>query len=91
MDEHKIAILADAAKYDVSCSSSGSDRKYCPGEIGNAAFSGICHTFTADGRCVSLLKLLLSNDCAYDCAYCRNRRSRLRKTSARRARTQICR
>ena len=75
MDEHKIAILADAAKYDVSCSSSGSDRKYCPGEIGNAAFSGICHTFTADGRCVSLLKLLLSNDCAYDCAYCRNRRS----------------
>ncbi|MDR1623093.1 MAG: putative DNA modification/repair radical SAM protein [Synergistaceae bacterium] len=71
----KLSILADAAKYDVSCSSSGSKRANRPGEIGNAYFAGICHTWTDDGRCVSLLKILLSNDCVYDCAYCVNRRS----------------
>ena len=70
----KVQILADAAKYDVSCSSSGSKRSN-GGGIGNAASCGICHTWSADGRCVSLLKVLLSNNCIYDCAYCLNRRS----------------
>ena len=73
--EKRLAILADAAKYDVSCSSSGSKRSYKKGEIGNASFSGICHSFTQDGRCISLLKILMSNDCVFDCAYCQNRRS----------------
>jgi len=72
---NKLSILADAAKYDVSCSSSGSTRANQPGGIGNAYKAGICHTWTDDGRCVSLLKILLSNDCIYDCAYCVNRRS----------------
>ena len=72
---NKLSILADAAKYDVSCSSSGSTRANQPGGIGNAYKAGICHTWTDDGRCVSLLKILLSNDCIYDCAYCANRRS----------------
>jgi putative DNA modification/repair radical SAM protein len=71
----RLAILADAAKYDVSCSSSGSNRAGKPGGLGNAYSAGICHTWTDDGRCVSLLKLLLTNDCVYDCAYCVNRRS----------------
>ncbi|MDR1978815.1 MAG: putative DNA modification/repair radical SAM protein [Synergistaceae bacterium] len=71
----KLSILADAAKYDVSCSSSGSTRGNQPGGVGNAYSAGICHTWTDDGRCVSLLKMLLSNDCVYDCAYCVNRRS----------------
>ena len=71
----KLDILSDAAKYDASCSSSGSARKAAPGGIGNGAVGGICHTWSADGRCVSLLKVLLSNACAYDCAYCVNRRS----------------
>lgn len=71
----KLAILADAAKYDVSCSSSGSNRQGKHGEIGNAARSGICHSFTPDGRCISLLKILMTNQCAFDCAYCLNRRS----------------
>lgn len=75
IDEKKLAILADAAKYDVSCSSSGSKRSYKKGEIGNASFSGICHSFTQDGRCISLLKILMSNDCVFNCAYCQNRRS----------------
>lgn len=75
IDEKRLAILADAAKYDVSCSSSGSKRSYKKGEIGNASFSGICHSFTQDGRCISLLKILMSNDCMFDCAYCQNRRS----------------
>lgn len=75
IDEKRLAILADAAKYDVSCSSSGSRRAYKKGEIGNASFAGICHSFTQDGRCISLLKILMSNDCVYDCAYCVNRRS----------------
>ncbi|MGN1062331.1 MAG: putative DNA modification/repair radical SAM protein, partial [Candidatus Scatosoma sp.] len=61
-------------KYDVSCSSSGSRRKNAAGETGNAAIGGICHSFTADGRCLSLLKILMTNDCAFDCKYCPNRR-----------------
>lgn len=70
----KLKILADGAKYDVSCSSSGSSRSNSGG-IGSAAFCGICHTWTSDGRCVSLLKILMTNACIYDCAYCVNRRS----------------
>ncbi len=69
----KMEILSDSAKYDVSCSSSGSDSNYKTGQIGVAHKSGICHTFTADGRCVSLLKVLLTNYCIYDCVYCINR------------------
>jgi putative DNA modification/repair radical SAM protein len=72
--EEKLKILADAAKYDVSCSSSGSKRKN-QGGIGDASASGICHTYTEDGRCVSLLKILLTNHCIYDCAFCVSRRS----------------
>lgn len=72
--EEKLRILADAAKYDVSCSSSGSKRKNTGG-IGDASSSGICHTYTEDGRCVSLLKILLTNHCIYDCAFCVSRRS----------------
>ena len=71
----KIEVLADAAKYDVSCSSSGSSRANTPGGLGNAAKSGVCHSFTQDGRCISLLKILFSNTCIYDCAYCVNRKS----------------
>jgi len=71
----KIAILADAAKYDASCSTSGSARANTPGGLGNGAVGGICHSWSADGRCVALLKVLLSNACAWDCAYCVNRRS----------------
>lgn len=70
----KLRLLADGAKYDVSCSSSGSSRTNVGG-IGSAASCGICHTWTSDGRCVSLLKILLTNACIYDCAYCVNRRS----------------
>lgn len=70
----KLDILADAAKYDVSCSSSGSARANAGG-LGNGHKSGICHTWTADGRCVSLLKILMTNSCIYDCEYCVNRRS----------------
>ena len=69
----KLTILSDAAKYDVSCSSSGSRRANTPGGIGNGARSGICHTWSADGRCVSLLKILMTNYCIYDCTYCVNR------------------
>ena len=72
--EEKLAILADAAKYDVSCSSSGSSRRN-RGGIGDASRSGICHSYTEDGRCVSLLKILLTNHCIYDCAFCVSRRS----------------
>jgi putative DNA modification/repair radical SAM protein len=72
---HKIEILADAAKYDVSCSSSGSNRTNKKGGIGNAVSCGVCHSFTEDGRCISLLKILFSNICIYDCAYCVNRKS----------------
>jgi putative DNA modification/repair radical SAM protein len=70
----RLKILADGAKYDVSCSSSGSSRSNSNG-VGSAASSGICHTWTSDGRCVSLLKILMTNACVYDCAYCVNRRS----------------
>jgi len=69
----KLQILADAAKYDVSCSSSGSNHKRNNTTIGTAAKAGICHSFTQDGRCISLLKILMSNACIYDCAYCINR------------------
>ena len=68
----KLTILADAAKYDVSCSSSGSDKKGRKG-LGNTSCAGICHTWGADGRCISLLKILMTNRCIYDCAYCVNR------------------
>ncbi|MBR2008791.1 MAG: putative DNA modification/repair radical SAM protein, partial [Peptococcaceae bacterium] len=71
----KLTILSDAAKYDVSCSSSGSTRRGEKGSIGSAAKAGICHSFTADGRCISLLKILMTNNCIYDCAYCLNRKS----------------
>ncbi|MCA4782538.1 putative DNA modification/repair radical SAM protein [Empedobacter stercoris] len=71
----KLSILADAAKYDVSCSSSGSKRKNTSIGLGNASQSGICHSFTEDGRCVSLLKILLTNHCIYDCAFCVSRKS----------------
>ena len=70
----KLRILTDGAKYDVSCSSSGSNRGRTQGTLGNTAACGICHSYTEDGRCVSLLKVLLSNDCAYNCLYCVNRR-----------------
>jgi len=71
----KLEILADAAKYDVSCSSSGGNRKNSNKGLGDSLASGICHTYTEDGRCVSLLKILLTNFCIYDCAYCVTRKS----------------
>jgi putative DNA modification/repair radical SAM protein len=72
----KLRILADAAKYDASCASSGAPkRKADPGGLGSTAGAGICHAYTPDGRCVSLLKILLTNYCLFDCAYCVNRRS----------------
>ena len=73
--EQRLSILADSAKYDVSCSSSGSSRSGRSGMLGSTAASGICHSWSADGRCISLLKILLTNACIYDCAYCLNRRS----------------
>ena len=72
--QEKLKILADAAKYDVSCASSGNTRKNTGG-LGNTVACGICHSFTEDGRCVSLLKILMTNYCIYDCAYCINRKS----------------
>ena len=72
--QSRLAVLAEGAKYDVSCASSGSQRGR-KGRLGSPFPSGVCHTWTDDGRCVSLLKLLLTNDCVYDCAYCINRRS----------------
>lgn len=71
----KLNILADAAKYDVSCSSSGGTRKNDNKGLGNSHTSGICHTYTEDGRCVSLLKILLTNHCIYDCLFCVSRKS----------------
>ena len=71
--QQRLEILADSAKYDVSCSSSGSSRKGTAGGVGSTPASGICHSWTADGRCISLLKILLTNSCLYDCAYCVNR------------------
>ena len=72
--EEKIRILSDAAKYDVSCSSSGSNRKNTNNGLGNAAVNGICHSWSADGRYISLLKILMTNYCIYDCKYCINRK-----------------
>ena len=73
----KLAILADAAKYDAACTSSGARRGYESGKIGNTSSSiaGCCHSFSADGRCVTLLKVLMTNYCVFDCQYCINRRS----------------
>ena len=72
----KLKILAESAKYDVSCSSSGTVRSNKPGTLGNTVGGwGICHSFAEDGRCISLLKIMLTNYCIYDCAYCINRRS----------------
>lgn len=73
--EDKLAILADSAKYDVACTSSGVDRAGVHGKLGCSVAAGICHSFTPDGRCISLLKVLYSNACCYDCGYCVNRRS----------------
>lgn len=73
--KRRLSILTEGAKYDVSCASSGSSRSRTRGGVGSAHTSGVCHSWTDDGRCVSLLKLLLTNDCIYDCAYCVNRRS----------------
>ncbi|MGY3618298.1 putative DNA-binding helix-hairpin-helix protein [Bradyrhizobium sp. USDA 10063] len=72
----KLEILADAAKYDVSCASSGGTRRNArTGGLGSTTGAGICHAYTPDGRCISLLKILLTNFCRYDCAYCVSRRS----------------
>ena len=71
--QEKLHILADAAKYDVACTSSGVDRKGKEGALGNARACGICHSFAADGRCISLLKILMTNYCVFDCKYCVNR------------------
>ena len=70
----KLDILAEAARYDVACTSSGVSRPTRAGRVGNASPAGCCHSFTPDGRCVTLLKVLMSNACSYDCAYCVNRR-----------------
>jgi putative DNA modification/repair radical SAM protein len=78
----KLKILSAAAKHDVSCASSGSNRKNTSGGLGNASYAGICHSFADDGRCVSLLKILYTNHCIYDCAYCYNRSSNdIKRTS----------
>ena len=71
--EEKLDILSDAAKYDVACTSSGVDRKGDGKHMGNAVAKGICHSFSADGRCISLLKILFTNECVFDCKYCINR------------------
>ena len=71
----KLKILTDAAKYDVACTSSGVDRSNKGQGIGDTHACGICHTFSADGRCVSLLKILFTNECIFDCKYCINRKS----------------
>lgn len=73
--KEKLKILADSAKYDASCSSSGSKRNNKNAIVGSTAFSGICHSWSSDGRCISLLKILLTNCCIYDCKYCINRKS----------------
>ena len=67
--EKKLEILSDAAKYDAACTSSGVDRRGARGTIGNTSACGICHSFAADGRCISLLKILMTNECVYDCKY----------------------
>ena len=73
--EDKLKILSDAAKYDVACTSSGVKRAGKKGSLGNTTEAGLCHSFAADGRCISLLKILFTNQCIYDCKYCLNRRS----------------
>lgn len=73
--DDKLRILSDAAKYDVACTSSGVDRRGEKGKLGNSCAAGVCHSFAADGRCISLLKILMTNHCIYDCKYCINRRS----------------
>ncbi|WP_288544334.1 putative DNA modification/repair radical SAM protein [uncultured Clostridium sp.] len=73
--EEKLRILSDAAKYDAACTSSGVGRKGKEGFLGNSRVDGICHSFASDGRCISLLKILFTNQCIYDCHYCANRRS----------------
>ena len=73
--EKKLEILSDAAKYDVACTSSGMQRSGKQGELGNSVAAGICHSFSADGRCISLLKVLFTNECIFDCKYCINRSS----------------
>lgn len=75
LEAERLEILTESAKYDVSCSSSGSTRVNGNRGLGNASVGGICHSFTPDGRCISLLKILMSNECTYDCEYCPNRRS----------------
>ncbi|MEY3091091.1 MAG: hypothetical protein RL113_1407 [Pseudomonadota bacterium] len=80
--DEKLAILTDSAKYDVSCSSSGSTRTNDFGGLGATHNSGICHSYSADGRCISLLKILFTNYCIYDCVYCVNRISNDRKRAA---------
>src|SRR5215510_9841255 len=75
--QRKLAILSDAAKYDASCASSGSVKRnsLASGGIGSTEGTGICHSYAPDGRCISLLKILLTNFCVYDCVYCVNRSS----------------
>ena len=73
--EEKLRILTDAAKYDAACTSSGTERRGKAGSLGNSRIDGLCHSFAADGRCISLLKILFTNQCIYDCRYCINRRS----------------
>lgn len=73
--EEKLTILSDAAKYDVACTSSGADRRGKKGMLGNSCPAGVCHAFSSDGRCISLLKVLMTNHCAYDCTYCKSRKS----------------
>lgn len=73
--DEKLAILSDAAKYDVACTSSGVDRRGEKGMLGNSCAAGVCHAFSSDGRCISLLKILMTNHCSYDCKYCKNRKS----------------
>lgn len=73
--EQKLEILAESAKYDVACTSSGMQREGKKGELGNSVAAGICHSFSADGRCISLLKVLFTNECIFDCKYCINRSS----------------
>ena len=73
--KRKLEILSDAAKYDVACTSSGVDRKGDGKGMGNSIAAGICHSFAQDGRCISLLKILYTNECVFDCKYCINRAS----------------
>ena len=90
----KLEILADAAKYDVACTSSGVQRAGKAGQLGAATQAGCCHSFTPDGRCVTLLKVLMTNVCVYDCCYCVNRASNAEadvyKRQARRPRRCPC-